>query len=143
MQTAESKMISISILRSAHDVYDFMAAPASFARWASGLGKPLGNEGTVWRFEGENGPVKIRFTELNAYGVLDHYVELGDGSEIYVPMRVIANGTGTEVLFTLFRAPGMNDEKFAIDAEWVMRDLNKLKELLEAEYSGDAGVAIA
>ena len=42
-------------------------------------------------------------------------------------------GTGTEVQFTLFRVPGMNDEKFAADADWVVRDLNKLKELLEAE----------
>ena len=133
MQTAESKTISIQIQRSLQVVYDFTAPPASFARWASGLGKPLGNEGTVWRFEGESGPVKVRFTEYNAYGVLDHYVELPDGSEIYVPMRVVANGTGTEVLFTLFRVPGMNDEKFAADAEWVMRDLNKLKELIEAE----------
>ncbi|QQC67787.1 SRPBCC family protein [Paraburkholderia ginsengisoli] len=129
---AESKMISISIQRTQPDVYDFMARPASFSRWASGLGKPLGNEGTVWRFEGETGPVKIRFTEPNRYGVLDHYVELSDGSEIYVPMRVIANGTGTEVQFTLFRVPGMSDEKFAADSEWVLRDLNKLKELLEA-----------
>jgi predicted homoserine dehydrogenase-like protein len=77
--------------------------------------------------------VTIRITEPNAYGVLDHYVELPDGSEIYVPMRVVANGTGTEAQFTLFRVPGMNDEKFSADAEWVIRDLNKLKELLEAE----------
>jgi len=133
MQMAESKTISIQIERSLRDVYDFTAPPASFAQWASGLGKPLGNEGDLWRFEGESGPVKVRFTERNAYGVLDHYVELPDGSEIYVPMRVVANGTGSEVLFTLFRVPGMNDEKFAADAAWVMRDLNRLKALLEAQ----------
>ena len=133
MQMAESKVLGISILRSPQDVYDFTAPPASFPRWASGLGKPLGNEGTVWQFEGENGPVKVRFTKSNSYGVLDHYVELPDGSEIYVPMRVIANGMGSEVMFTLFRVPGMTEEKFAADAEWVMRDLNRLKELLEAE----------
>jgi hypothetical protein len=133
MPTAELKMISMSIQRSLQDVYDFTARPSSFALWASGLGKPLGNEGTVWRFQGEDGSVKIRFTEPNAFGVLDHYVELPDGSEIYMPMRVIANGTSTVVQFTLFRVQGMNDEKFAADAEWVMRDLNRLKELLEAE----------
>lgn len=131
MPTAESKVICISIERSLRDVYDFAARPASFMQWASGLGKPLGNDGNVWLFEGEDGPVKIRFTETNAYGVLDHYVELPDGSEIYIPMRVIANGTGSEVQFTLFRVPGMTDEKFAADAQWVIRDLNTLKELLE------------
>lgn len=87
---AESKVISISILRSQRDVYDFAAQPASFALWASSLGKPHGNEGPLWRFEGENGPVNVRFTERNAYGVLDHYVALPDGTEIYVPMRVIS-----------------------------------------------------
>lgn len=133
MHPAESKTISISIQRSPQDVYDFMSQPASFARWASGLGKPLGNEGTVWRFEGENGPVVVRFTERNAYGVLDHAVELPDGTEVHVPMRTVANGAGTEVLFTLFRVPGMSDEKFAADAQWVSRDLNTLKALLEAK----------
>ncbi|MBN3806343.1 SRPBCC family protein [Paraburkholderia sp. Ac-20336] len=135
MPTAESKIISITIQRSLKDVYDFTAWPASFARWASGLGKPLGNEGNVWHFEGENGLAKIRFTEPNEYGVLDHYVELPDGSEIYIPMRIIANGTGSEVQFTLFRVPGMSDDKFAADEQWIVRDLNKLKALLEAQSS--------
>ena len=132
-QTVESKAISIQIERSMQEVYDFMAPPASFARWASGLGRPLSHDGPVWIFEGETGPAKVRFTERNAYGVLDHYVLLPDGTEIYVPMRVIANGTGSEVLFTLFRLPGMDDEKFAADAAWVLRDLHALKNLLEAK----------
>jgi hypothetical protein len=47
-------------------------------------------------------------------------------------MRILSNGTGSEVLFTLFRLPEMSDEKFAQDAEWVKRDLDALKNLLEA-----------
>jgi hypothetical protein len=35
------------------------------------------------------------------------------------------------VQFTLFRVPGMTDEKFAADAQWVERDLGKLKALVE------------
>ena len=130
--TLESKTISIRIERSARDVYDFTASPPSFARWASGLGKPLCDDGAVWEFEGAEGPVKVRFTARNAYGVLDHFVLLPDGNEICIPMRVIANGAGSEVLFTLFRVPGMSEEKFAADTDWVARDLNTLKGLLEA-----------
>lgn len=76
--------------------------------------------------------MKVRFTERNSFGVLDHYVITGPGLEIYIPMRVISNGTGSEVIFTLFRLSDMSDEKFAEDAEWVKRDLNALKNLLEA-----------
>jgi hypothetical protein len=43
--------------------------------------------------------------------------------EIYIPMRVIPNGSDCELIFTLFRLPGISDEKFAADAEWVMRNL--------------------
>jgi hypothetical protein len=76
--------------------------------------------------------MKVRFTERNRFGVLDHYVIPEPGLEIYIPMRVISNGTGSEVLFTLFRLSDMSAEKFAQDAEWVKRDLNVLKNLLQA-----------
>jgi hypothetical protein len=36
-----------------------------------------------------------------------------------------------ELLFTLFREPGITDEHYNADADFVQRDLNGLKELLE------------
>lgn len=56
-----------------------------------------------------------------------------DGIETYVPLRVISNGSGAEVQLTLRRVPGMTDEKFAADAQWVASDLNRLKALLEQD----------
>jgi hypothetical protein len=46
-------------------------------------------------------------------------------------MRLIANGSGCELLFTLFREPSMSDQQFVADVGWVKRDLNGLKDLLE------------
>jgi hypothetical protein len=46
-------------------------------------------------------------------------------------MRLINNGGGCELLFTLFREPNASDEQYASDADFVKRDLNGLKELLE------------
>jgi hypothetical protein len=46
-------------------------------------------------------------------------------------MRVIANGKGSEVFFTLIRQQEVSDEKFAQDARWVEKDLKILKGLLE------------
>jgi hypothetical protein len=37
--------------------------------------------------------------------VLDHTVVLPDGTEVYVPMRVVPNGGGSEVMLVLFRQP--------------------------------------
>jgi hypothetical protein len=130
--SSQAHIVSVHIARDWRDVYAFASPPQAFPLWASGLGKPLGHEGALWSFESSDGPVTVRFSAANDYGVLDHYVLLPDGNEIYIPLRVIANGNGSDVQFTLFRLPGMTDEKFAADAQWVERDLNALKALLEA-----------
>lgn len=128
----ESRTISISIARNWQHVYETVWRPQDFTRWASGLSKsPLERDGAEWwRTAGPDGPIGIRFTDHNVFGVMDHYVDLGTGAEVYVPMRIVANGEGAEVLFTLFRQPDMSDDKFAADAEWVARDLIALKALV-------------
>jgi hypothetical protein len=129
--TLESRTITVRIARPQHEVYDFASVPENFPRWASGLARSLKNVAGEWIADTPEGPVKVRFTERNAFGVLDHHVAVRPGVDIYIPMRVIANGTGSEVLLTLFRLPDMTVEAFARDAEWVERDLNTLKALLE------------
>lgn len=125
----ESRTISVSISRDWRHVYEAVWRPQDFPRWASGLSQsPLEKDGAEWwRTEGPDGPVRIRFTGHNAFGVMDHHVDPGGGTEIYVPLRIVPNGEGAEVLFTLFRQPGMSDETYAADADWVTRDLIALR----------------
>ena len=47
-------------------------------------------------------------------------------------MRVVPDGGGSEVVFTLRRLPGMSNEDFERDAGLVQADLTRLKQLLEA-----------
>jgi hypothetical protein len=47
-------------------------------------------------------------------------------------MRVIADGTGCEVVFTLRRQTGMSDDDFAYAVDAVSKDLATLKLVLEA-----------
>ena len=130
--THESRTLSVSIDRSAEQAYDFLSVPENFPRWASGLAGSLRHVDGEWVAETPNGPMKIRFSERNAFGVLDHWLSPHAGAEIYVPMRVVANAGGCELVFTLFRLPGMTDEKFAADVEWVTRDLAAARRVLEA-----------
>jgi hypothetical protein len=125
--------LSVSINRDVRDVYSFVCVPENFPRWASGLGKSLKRVNGEWVAETPGGPVQVRFTERNEFGILDHWVSPKPGLQIYIPMRVIPNGSGCELIFVLFRLPDMSDEQFAADAEWVMRDLNSLKNLLESQ----------
>ena len=126
-----TRIISISIARDPRDVYDFVSNPVNLPRWASGIGASIKNINGEWVADTPNGPVKVRFVPRNDLGVLDHYVTIAPGVEVYVPLRVIPNGSGSELTFTLFRQPDMTDQKFKEDAAWVLRDVTKLKEILE------------
>ena len=127
----EASKLSISINRSAAEAYEFLSVPENFPKWASGLGKSLRQAGEDWIAETAEGPVMVRFCERNSFGVLDHSVKLPRGTSVYVPLRVVANAEGCELVLTLFRQPDVSDEKFAADVEWVMRDLNAAKRILE------------
>ena len=127
----EAKTISISIDQPWQDLYDAIWRPECFPTWASGLSKsPLEKEGESWTAQGPEGPIRVRFTDHNPFGVMDHYVDLGCGPEIYVPLRIIPNLSGAEVLLTVFRQPKMTDAKFRADIEWVQRDLRALKAMV-------------
>ena len=127
-----SRTYSVSIKRDWRALYEQIWRPEFFARWASGLAdSEFRQEGDIWLATGPEGPIRIRFTPHNEHGVMDHVVDAGDGTEIHVPLRVIANGDGAEVMLTLFRQPGMDDERFAADARWINKDLARLKALIE------------
>jgi hypothetical protein len=127
-----ARTYSITINQDWQTVYEKIWRPEYFPRWASGLAESgLREDGESWLADGPEGPIRIRFTPYNAYGVMDHYVDLGTGEEVHVPLRVVRNGEGAEVMLTLFRQPGMDDERFAADIKWVNRDLRNLKNEIE------------
>jgi hypothetical protein len=127
----QSRTLSISIGCRPDNVYAFVSNPENLPRWAAGLCKSVRKSGAGWVVETAQGPMNLRFVKSNDLGVLDHYVTPAPGVEVYAPIRVLANGSGSEVLFTLFQLPGMSDEKFAEDSGLVTRDLETLKGVLE------------
>lgn len=58
-------------------------------------------------------------------------MKLTSGVEVYVPMRVVKNGNGSEVMLTVFQTPEMTDERYAEDIKTVEKDLNHLKTVIE------------
>ena len=66
------------------------------------------------------------------YRYLRDYHDISRSCEIiHNPVRVITDGSGCEVVFTLRRLPGMSEKDFERDADAVSADLTKLKRVLE------------
>ena len=134
----EVRNISVSIGRAPKDVYAFAGNGENLPCWASGLGQTILNVGGEWIADGPLGRIKIRFAAPNDLGVLDHDVVLPSGATVHNPMRVVPNGDGSTVIFTLLRPPGVSAEKFTADAAWVEKDLAALKRLVEESGRDDA-----
>lgn len=128
MQRAHT--VSVGIAVDPATVYGYASDPANLPHWAPGFVKSIAKQGDAWVAETTLGAVKFRFAARNDLGVLDHDVELPSGT-FHNPMRVIPNGAGSEVLFTLLQLPGVSDEQFQQDMDTVRADLNKLRTLLE------------
>jgi ketosteroid isomerase-like protein len=121
--------ISVSINRAPDEVYRFASDAENLPQWATGLGGSIRKVDGEWIADGPVGRVKVRFAERNAFGVLDHDVVLESGAAVHTLLRVVPNGTGSEVIVTLFRQPGVSEQRFAEDAAWVEKDLGILKSL--------------
>jgi hypothetical protein len=129
----KSKTLTVSIDAPAKQVYDFAVNPENLPRWATAFVRSVKRVAGEWIIEAMDGTeVGVRFVPRNELGVLDHAVRLPSGQEITSHMRVIPNGSGSEVIFTLFQSPGMSDDDFARDAGMIQRDLQTLKGVLEA-----------
>ncbi|MBW8743533.1 MAG: polyketide cyclase [Sphingomonas sp.] len=127
-----ARTYSVSIRCEWRSLYERIWRPEFFPKWASGLSdSELFQDGNNWVANGPEGPIRAQFTDRNEHGVMDHFVDGGDGNVIQIPLRVVQNGDGAEVMLTLFRQPDMTDEKFSADAKWIMRDLRALKALVE------------
>jgi hypothetical protein len=129
--TVESRTITVRIERPFDTVYEFLVDPANWNQWAFGLGRNIRHSQDGWIADSDGGVARAEFTARNSFGVVDHTVIRPSGQRVYIPMRLIANGGGCELQFTLFREPNMSDAQFTADAGFVGRDLKGLKRLLE------------
>jgi hypothetical protein len=127
----ESVHVSTAIDRPADDVYAYVADPVNLSAWAAGLAEREAQliDGQ-WVIESPMGRVVVSFAPPNSFGVLDHDVTLPTGETARNPMRVIPNGDGCDVVFTVRRRPGVSDDDFGADLDAVTADLVALRELL-------------
>ena len=122
--------VSVGIPLEPRAVYAYASDPANLPIWAPGFVKSIEKRGASWVAQTTLGQVTFRFAAANDFGVLDHDVELPSGT-VHNAMRVVPNGAGSEVLFTLIQFPGISDAQFQQDMDTVRADLNKLRTLLE------------
>lgn len=128
---AATQTAKVFIRCAASEVYSFLASPENLPSWATAFCSAVQEIGGKCLAETPRGPFPVRIADKNDFGVVDHHVELGPDQEVHIPIRVLKNGDGAEVFFTIFRPADMRDERYTTEVEMVERDLDTLKKLLE------------
>lgn len=130
-----AKVVGYSIERPVGEVYTYLAEPTNFAEWVfvgDARMTPL-PEGE-WSVETSVGPRVIRFAGRNDHGILTYYSRLGPGRPaLPVPMRVMANGQGTTLIYVFYQRPNSSEAEWSSIVEWITSDLEALKSMLESK----------
>jgi polyketide cyclase/dehydrase/lipid transport protein len=128
----KAQHVTQSIARIPAEVVAFAGDPRHLPEWASGLSSGIRKHDDEWVTDSPMGEVIVRFAPANEFGVLDHDVVMPDGTTFHNPLRVLPNGDGSEVVFTLFRLDGVTDAELEADAVTIRADLERLRAVLES-----------
>ena len=141
MTLLKSRTLSVSINSKPKTIYEFVLNLENFSRWAKMACRSIKLLNGEWIAETPQGQAKVRITERNDLGILDHYVRLLSSpnidEDVFVPMRIVQNGDGSEVIFTVFQLPDMSEDKCAEDIKMVEQDLQNLKRTIEEKISNN------
>lgn len=100
----------------------------SWAPWIQTVTKSSPRD---WTLATDAGTMKVRFVEPNAFGVLDHEVTLESGVTVLNSLRVVPNGSGSELVMVVVHRPDMTNDEFERDVQAVTDDLARMKKTAE------------
>ena len=132
MNVYRAEIIHVSILARPEQVVGFLADVNNWRSWAPWIRTVGKSSARDWTLETDAGTMKMRFVEANSLGVLDHTVTLASGVRVDNSMRVLANGSGSELLMVVLQKPPASSDEFDRDVQAVRDDFARIKKVLEA-----------
>jgi carbon monoxide dehydrogenase subunit G len=131
MHVERTAVVHTSIKAPPQDLVAFLRDMETWKSWAPWIESVVRSSPLDWTLETEAGPMKVHFVEPNSFGILDHQVTLATGVRVLNAMRVLPNGTGSELVMVLFQSPTMSANDFERDIQSVTDDLSRLRETAE------------
>jgi hypothetical protein len=127
-----AEVIHVSILAPPRQLIGFLVDVHNWMTWAPWIHSVSRSSARGWTLDTDAGSMNVHFVQQNALGVLDHEVTLATGVRVLNSMRVVANGSGSELVMVVFQSSEASTEEFERDIEAVRDDLTRIKTLSEA-----------
>jgi hypothetical protein len=132
MTVQRAEVVHTSVLAPRDELIAFLADMNNWTTWAPWVRSVRRSSVRDWTLETDAGPMEVRFVEPNSLGVLDHEVTLASGVTVLNSMRVLANGSGSELVMVVFQSPDASAEQFERDLQAVRDDLARIRNVAEA-----------
>jgi len=130
-----TRVATIYVDRPFVEVFEFLGNPVHFPEWAGPPGSTVEHiEEFDWLVEVPSGQLVLRVSPKNDFGILDlDYAILPPGAECgpVNSARLIPNDDGCDLILLMYQNPGISDEQFQSDVDWMESDLQRMKSLLE------------
>jgi hypothetical protein len=101
MSNDKTRYFSVRIACDVEAVDRFVTDTSKLGRWAQGLRSAAWEPSRTAVGESSAGPIEVCFTDHVDLGICDLSIITPDGRGIECPMRVVRDGAGSEVVFTL------------------------------------------
>jgi hypothetical protein len=124
---------SISIISAPEIVFDLIGDPRRLPDWAPRFASAVNPDGSDWVVESGESKFRIRVRVDAELGVIDLLRPADPKRGAY--MRVLTNGAGSELVFTLIFPAGTPDELIAGQMSTVEAELRTVRDLCEAHTS--------
>lgn len=141
MTLRRAEVVHISILVTPRELIGFLVDVHNWTTWAPWIRSVSRSSAQDWTLDTDAGSMRLRFVEQNVVGVLDHEVTLATGVTVLNSMRVLPNGTGSELVMVIFQSPEASTEQFERDVQAVRDDVARIKQVAEAMANDTSYVA--
>jgi|1185.fasta_scaffold1123316_1 hypothetical protein len=133
MRTNRSETRSISIQAPPEAVLDFVGDALTLPRWAPGFARSVRADGDHWLVDTGAGEARVALLVSRERGTVDIVSGADPGRGVFT--RVLANGEGSEYLFTQFFPESVSADDIAAQVAVVERELRAVREACEARVS--------
>ena len=133
MATYHSATVHVAIEAPPASVVAFLSDMEQWKAWAPWARSAVRSGPNAWELSTDDGAMRFRFVEPNAFGVLDHDVTLTSGVTLTNSLRVTPNGTGSDLVMVLLQWPHLSAEEFDRDVQAVTDDFARIKSAVERQ----------
>ncbi|MFA5975121.1 MAG: RNA-binding protein [Elusimicrobiota bacterium] len=125
--TLRSKTLTASLPHDVQALFAKIADPDSLPQWHPNACRSIRRENGQILAESPRGPMGIRLIRDDRALLVDLIMCLSEGIEFTTSIRLLQNGSGSEIIMTMIQPQGLSDSTFNEQVHWAENALRGLR----------------